>query len=152
MKLNILIRELNQDEIMKALLLAWDVFKEYEAPDYTEEGVQEFYKSIHDNEYITRLHVYGAFDKGRLVGVIATRNGGTHIALFFVDGQYQGQGIGKKLFQTVLKEYQTDKITDKMTVNSSPYAVPIYHKLGFRDVDTEQVVNGLRFTPMELFF
>ena len=37
-----------------------------------------------------------------------------------------------------------------MTVNSSPYAVPIYHKLGFKDTGSEQVVNGLRFTPMEL--
>ena len=36
-----------------------------------------------------------------------------------------------------------------MTVNSSPYAVPIYHKLGFYDVDSEQVVKGVRFTPME---
>jgi len=36
-----------------------------------------------------------------------------------------------------------------MTVNSSPYAVPIYHKLGFKDTGSEQVVNGLRFTPME---
>ena len=37
-----------------------------------------------------------------------------------------------------------------MTVNSSPYAVPVYHKLGFKDTGSEQMVNGLRFTPMEL--
>ncbi|MEI3367845.1 GNAT family N-acetyltransferase [Clostridium sp. CAG:265] len=33
---------------------------------------------------------------------MATRNHGTHIALFFVDGKYHRQGIGKKLFKTVL--------------------------------------------------
>ena len=37
-----------------------------------------------------------------------------------------------------------------MTVNSSPYAVGIYRKLGFKAVDDEQSVNGLRFTPMTL--
>ena len=56
-----------------------------------------------------------------------------------------GNGIGKALFNAVKNECPSDKIT----VNSSPYAVPIYHKLGFTDTDTEQVVNGLRFTPME---
>ncbi|WP_460645598.1 GNAT family N-acetyltransferase [Lacrimispora brassicae] len=39
-----------------------------------------------------------------------------------------------------------------MTVNSSPYAVEIYHKLGFVDTDTEQLVNGIRFIPMEYTF
>lgn len=39
---------------------------------------------------------------------------------------------------------------DKMTVNSSSYAISIYHKLGFYDSDKEQVVNGLRFTPMTI--
>lgn len=42
-------------------------------------------------------------------------HGGKHIALFFVEGKYHCQGIGKQLFQTVK--------ADNMTVNSSPYAV-----------------------------
>ncbi len=122
--------------------MVWKVFLEYEAPDYTQEGIDEFYKSIHDENYLSMLSVYGAFSNGELVGVIATRNNGKHIALFFVEGRYHCQGIGKQLFQTVR--------TDKMTVNSSPYAVPVYRKLGFESVDTEQSVNGLRFIPMEL--
>lgn len=39
--------------------------------------------------------------------------------------------------------------TEIMTVNSSPYAVPVYEKLGFHATGSEQTVNGLRFTPME---
>ena len=118
------------------------MFLEYEAPDYTQEGIDEFYKSIHDENYLAMLSLYGAFSSEGLVGVIATRNSGKHIALFFVDGKYHRQGIGKQLFQAVQ--------TDKMTVNSSPYAVPVYSKFGFKSVNTEQVVNGIRFTPMEL--
>jgi len=45
------------------------------------------------------LRTYGAFQNERLVGVIATRSSGGHIALFFVDGTYQRQGIGKALFE-----------------------------------------------------
>lgn len=143
---NIHIRKINQEEIPQTLLLVESVFQEYEVPDYTKEGAEEFYKTIHDESYLSKLCIYGAFEKDRLAGVIATRSEGTHIALFFVDGKHLRQGIGKQLFQAVQKECHADK----MTVNSSPYAVPIYHKLGFHDTDTEQMVNGLRFTPMEL--
>lgn len=146
MALDISIRTLEKKEITEALSLVWSVFKEYEAPDYSDEGIEEFYKSIHDESYLAQLCMYGAFYNHKLVGVIATRSQGTHIALFFVEGKYHRQGIGKKLFQRMLKECHPDK----MTVNSSPYAVPVYHKLGFCDVDKEQVVSGLRFTPMEL--
>lgn len=146
MALNISIRKLGQEEIAKALCLVWRVFQEYEAPDYTKEGVEEFYKSIHDENYLSKLCLYGAFAQEEIVGVIATRSGGIHIALFFVDGKYHRQGIGKQLFQTVWAKCSFGK----MTVNSSPYAVLIYHKLGFHETDIEQVVNGLRFTPMEL--
>lgn len=146
MELKYFIREIRQEEVEKVLSLVWKVFQEYEAPDYTKEGVEEFYKSIHDENYLSKLCWYGAFVQEELVGIIATRNEGTHIALFFVEGKYHRQGIGKRLCQTV----QSVNNSNKMTVNSSPYAVPIYHKLGFKDTDTEQVVNGLRFTPMGL--
>ena len=115
-----MIRVLQKTEQLDALTLVWNVFQEYEAP--------------------------GAFIKERLVGVLATRSGGAHIALFFVDGAYQGQGIGRQLFEAVRIECPAPN----MTVNSSPYAVPIYHHLGFADTDVEQSVHGLRFTPMEV--
>lgn len=139
------VREIRQEEIEKALCLVWQVSQEYEAPDYTKEGIEEFYKSIHDEQYLSRLCWYGAFVQERLVGVIATRNEGTHIALLFVDGKYHRQGIGKRLYQAA----RSMNDSGRMTVNSSPYAVPVYHRLGFRDTGAEQVVNGLRFTPME---
>lgn len=142
MMLNLSIKRLDKEETENALNLVWEVFLEYEAPDYTQEGIDAFYKSIHNENYLSMLSVYGAFSNEKLVGVIATRNNGKHIALFFVDGKYHRQGIGKQLFQMVR--------TDKMTVNSSPYAVAVYRKLGFEAVNTEQVITGLRFTPMEL--
>ena len=146
MKENICIRKLNANEIENALDLTWRVFVEYEAPDYTREGVDEFYKSIHDESFVSKLDFYGAFHISCMIGVIAARNEGSHIALFFVDGKYHRQGIGKSLFEYL----RANCNCNKMTVNSSPYAIEIYRRLGFKETDTEQVVNGLRFTPMEL--
>ena len=142
MDIKIKVLELYQRD--EALELIWKVFLEYEAPDYTQQGVDEFFRSIHDEEWLNQILMYGAYYKDRLVGVIATRNEGTHIALFFVDGEFHRKGIGRQLFQRILEDNKVNSIT----VNSSPYAVPVYTKLGFETIDSEQEKNGLRFTPM----
>lgn len=146
MKDDIYIRELDKGEYGSALDLVWKVFLEYEAPDYSEQGTEEFRKSINDAGYLAILRCYGAFIGGELIGVIATRNNGDHVALFFVDGKYHRRGIGRKLFEAAVN----DNISGEMTVNSSPYAVPVYHRLGFRDTEKEQITNGIRYTPMKV--
>lgn len=138
------IRRVKQEEMKEALELVWEVFLEYEAPDYSEEGINEFKRTIENNSWIQAREFYGAYDKdNKIIGLIATRNT-THIALFFVNGKYQRQGIGKELFNKV-------KLLNKknmFTVNSSPYAHEIYKHLGFIDTDKEQCINGLKFYPM----
>jgi len=138
-------RTLKNNEIESALNLAWSVFKKYEAPDYSEEGIKNFHRCLNDNEYIKMLKCYGAFNGEDIVGMLATRNNGTHIALFFVHGKYHRQGIGKKLFYMAC----FDNKSDSFTVNSSPYALDVYHHLGFTDTNTETIQDGLKFTPME---
>ncbi|MBN2852466.1 MAG: GNAT family N-acetyltransferase [Clostridia bacterium] len=138
------IKKLEKSDMDEALKLVMNVFMMFEAPDYIDEGIVSFRKCINSREYIDNLAIYGAFDDDNVIGVIATRNEGNHIALFFVHGKYHRQGIGKRLFETVI-----DNSTENMiTVNSSPYAAEVYHHLGFIDTDTEQLVDGMRFIPM----
>lgn len=68
------IRELIKDEIQSAVELAWVVFNEFEAPDYSEDGVKEFYRSIHDHQFLNSLRVYGAFQKSDIIGMIKIRD------------------------------------------------------------------------------
>ena len=139
------IRKILKEEMKKALELVWKVFLEYEAPNYTEEGIKEFKKTIDDVSWIETRDFYGAYDENnKILGVIATKDV-THIALFFVDGKHHKQGIWKKLY------YKVESLNNKefFTVNSSPYAHEIYKHLGFVDTDNEQCVNGLRFYPMK---
>ena len=90
-----------------AIDLVWKVFLEYEAPDYTEEGIQEFKKAIDDTTWIEARDFYGAYDENnKILGVIATKDI-THIALFFVDGKYHKQGIGRSLFNKICELNET---------------------------------------------
>jgi GNAT superfamily N-acetyltransferase len=90
------------------------------------------------------IEMYGAFENGELLGVIATRNAGSHIALFFVREEYHGRRIGRRLFAQIVPLCDGRFIT----VNSSPYAAKIYRKLGFTDTAVEQTTNGIRYVPM----
>lgn len=138
------IQELAKEEYGAALDLAWEVFQKFEAPDYAPQGVKAFYASIHDPDYLAQLRIYGAFDGDALIGILATRSGGAHIALFFVRGAYHRQGVGRQLFFRACQENSAGQ----MTVNSSPYAVEVYRRLGFCETDAEQTTDGIRYTPM----
>ena len=119
---------------------------EYEAPDYCEDGVAEFFRSIGDPEYIGMHAFYGAFERGRLIGVVAARNKHSHIALLFVERDSQRQGIGRALINHVKGLNETGYIT----VNSSPFGHGFYQKVGFADTDVMQVTNGIAYYPMRM--
>ena len=147
------IRRLNEDDVISAAELAWRVFSEFEAPEYSEEGIAEFQAYIEPSFIVHRMTsgrfwLWGAFERGKLVGVIAIKPP-LHISLLFVDKQYHRRGIARSLLGAVLNSQTLIAGHDRITVNSSPYAVKIYQCLGFAPTDTEQTVNGLRFTPME---
>ena len=140
-----LVRPLKSAENGKALQLAWRVFCEFESPDYAPEGTEEFKKCLNDDAYLAGIRYYGAFDEEKLVGMLGIREDKCHVCFFFVDGEYQRLGIGRKLF----KRKREDFLGRAITLNSSPYGLLFYKALGFTATDSEQTVNGIRFTPME---
>lgn len=138
------IETIPHEYLAQALTMVERVFMQFEAPDYSPEGIATFHDFLHDPDAISTLTFYGAYVEDMLVGVLATR-GISHIALFFVEPCYQRQGIGRALFSAAKEACQCDT----MTVNSSPYAVEIYRHLGFHALSEEQVTDGIRFTPMK---
>lgn len=139
------IKKIDQAQMDNAIDLIWTTFLQFEASDYSDEGIQSFKDFIENKEIINTLEFWGAYDNQKLKGVIATNENRKHICCFFVEAQYQRQGIGRKLWEYLLENSQKEVIT----VNSSPYAVPVYHKLGFVDTNTEQLSDGMRYTPMK---
>lgn len=140
-----IIKKTSKEELPIILDLIWKTFLKYEAPDYTESGIEEFKNFIDNKDIMESLNFYAAYENNILLGIIATRSENTHISLFFIDEKYQGKGIGRKLYETIKEINQSGQIT----VNSSPYAVNIYKKLGFIPTMEEQNENGMRYTPMK---
>ena len=140
-----LIRTISAKEMDRALQIIWETFLQFEAPDFSQQGIDSFHDYISNKEIVESLEFFGAFYHNELRGVIATNDNGKHICCFFISADYQKRGIGRQLWE-YLKENSGHA---EFTVNSSPFAVPVYHRLGFADTDTEQIANGIRYTPMK---
>lgn len=148
-------RAAHADEWQDAMGLAWRVFLKFVAPGYGERGVNSFRDFVTDNElyhmFLTgSYHLFGAFDAGRLIGMITLRSG-HHISLLFVDEKYQQRGVGAALVDIVGQFAGRKPGEGRLTVNAAPDAVGFYHRVGFLDTDTEQLADGIRYVPMQFF-
>lgn len=128
-------------------------FDRYIGPAYSEEGRRTFYDFIDPEAICGRsaegntLLIYREGDA--LLGMIEVRDD-HHICLFFVDADALARGIGRKLFDAMLE--RVSGRTTRLEVNSSPFAVDIYKRLGFHLTGDEMVKDGIRFVPMEMWF
>lgn len=149
-------RAVHSDEWQDAMGLAWRVFLKFVAPGYCQQGINSFRDFVTDNGLYRRFmkgtyRLFGAFDAGKMVGMITLREG-QHISLLFVDGKYQRQGIGEALVDIVVQFVYGEPGERWLTVNAAPNAVGFYHRIGFLDLQTEQLADGIRYVPMHCFF
>jgi len=148
------IRRLTADELPMALELAWDTFLRFEAPDYGPEGVETFRRTVIENEEFLEKckrgenRMWGAFDGDKLIGLYGMR-GQSHICLVFTHHAYHRKGIATALFHRVIGDIQKENPgLKRITLNSSPYGLPFYLRMGLYPRDTEKTIDGIRFTAM----
>ncbi len=81
------------------------------------------------------LLILGAYEKGKLLGLIRVVGDGHTIVLIqdiLVFPEYQRQGIGSKLLQAVLEEYAHVRQVQLATDNT-PKTVAFYRSMGLRE-------------------
>ncbi len=145
------------DKLRDALELVWEVFEQFEVPDYEEMGIQTFRYFIDYSHMVEKVRqgemtFWGCYLHNYLVGVIALRTG-QHISLLFVRGQFHHLGIATSLVDMVIDQVAASEPEIRaVTVNASPYAVGFYKKIGFLPLKEEQKADGIRFTPMRRTF
>lgn len=148
----ILVGKAGEDEWEEAMALAYRTFRKYVADDYTKEGVENFIDFISDQNlyrmFVAReYHLWVAKDKeGKTIGM-GTLRSGNHISLLFVDEKWLRKGVGTSLIRE-LGEYAKQSGFSSLTVNASPYGIPFYHSVGFKDIGEEMISGGMYITPM----
>ena len=133
--------------------LAWETFLIFEAQEYGEEGIESFRDFISDQR-LKNMFLKGeyqmmvALHEEKVIGFITVRNR-SHISLLFVNKKYHRQGIGSILIEKMGEYLITEVGVDYMTVDSAPYALEFYHKLGFWDLAPRQQKQGIIYTSMK---
>lgn len=146
-------RRVKPEEVKSALNLARKVFTKFVAPIYTDEAINKFIKDCIDNEeyinnYISGNHIMLiALDKECIIGLISER-GNANISMLFIDENYHRQGVATAIMEKMVVELRMNGF-NKITLDSSPYALPFYHSFGFTEITPQQNINGFIFTPMQ---
>lgn len=150
--MDVTIRKAALEEANAIYCLVRGVFNEFVAPGYSQKGVDTFLDYIkpenivesYKNNHFTLV----AVRLDEIIGALHIRDC-EHISLMFVDKEYQRKGIARRLFNSALEICKKERSGIKgITVNSSPYAVPVYEKLGFCMYGDEENKDGIRYVPM----
>jgi GNAT superfamily N-acetyltransferase len=130
-------------------------FNTFIAPGFSQLGVDEFLAYASAAALEERLESGVSFvllarlDK-KIAGMIEMR-GFSHVAMLFTDNAFHRRGIARALFNQALERSRLIlPAVSGVSVNSSPYAVGFYERLGFTICGPEQEKNGVIFTPMVL--
>jgi GNAT superfamily N-acetyltransferase len=127
---SIVIRSLNSDDLKSV----GEVVNRSMRPSLNglpEETIQKLLARNDPDQFLKgreSVEYYVAEIEESIVGVIGLDK--DEIRTFYVDPKFQGQGIGKQLFEKV-KELAINRGFKTLTTKSSPVAEDIYKRLGF---------------------
>lgn len=156
---NVSIRAMSDSDSHRVSHLILTLFDEFVAPGYSKKASKTFRRQTRRQSHIAelregelRLVAETLVDeaRGELVGVIGVRDV-SHIHWLWVRKDWHRRGVASILMANVIAEVRRKKPDAvSITLNSSPFAIPVYRRLGFRITGEEFDQEGLICTPMEL--
>lgn len=130
------------------------VFHKHVASVYSKSGVEKFLGML-STKWLCEIgkginsFVIIAKHQNKPIGMLAVINK-NHIALIFVDSNYQNEGIGKHLINNATRLcIEKSPAIKAITVSSSPNSISFYRAVGFEAQGEEVDEDGMRFVPMQ---
>lgn len=151
------IRLMESGEEAPVCKLVERVFITNEASEISQQSISLFLSYANPVRMAERVaqdfcFVLVAVQADQLIGMIEVRNY-NHIALLFVDDEHQRQGIASSLLEVAIEKCrEKNAALRRITVNASPYGLPVYAHWGFHPIGEEIEVDGMLFTQMALDF
>ncbi|MBL3581341.1 GNAT family N-acetyltransferase [Oleidesulfovibrio alaskensis] len=146
------VRMMRPHEAGAVCALIAEVFDEFVAPEYCAAGAAHFHTFVQPDVLHGRIAdggmVFVAYMGDELAGIIEMR-ACEHVVMLFTAARWQRRGIARRLLDAAVEECRAlNGTVRRLTVNSSPNAVPVYARLGFIADGPEQERDGIRHTPM----
>lgn len=150
------VRWAKETEWAPAMQMIWRTFLRFDAKDYKEEGIRNFFNLItDDNLYAAFLRgdyrMMVAVEENQVIGAGTLRNR-NHLSLLFVEESHHRTGVGRAIMEALDTYLREEADEYYMSLLAAPYAVGFYKKLGFCEVKPEEEISGIRVTAMEKVF
>jgi predicted GNAT family N-acyltransferase len=99
----------------------------------------------------SRFSYWVSCEGNHINGVIGLRDG-AHLYHMFVPTRLHRNGIASRLWRQLLVAQAAKSDSTPITVNASPFAIPVYKSLGFEPTGERVETNGVAFIPMQFTF
>lgn len=143
------VRKVQEHDLERVRAICIRAFKKSIASSLHDEGIHTFKSIVAHSAFLQRMqqdNVLLAVEcNGTLVGMIELKTG-CHVAMLFVDPEFQNNGVGRTLLHAILNHVRADILT----VSASLTSVGAYKKYGFNCIGEIQESSGLVYQPMEL--
>jgi GNAT superfamily N-acetyltransferase len=156
---NVNVRAMSADDSKAVSRLILTLFDEFVAPGYSKKASKTFRRQTRrqsrcaelgegESRLVAETLVDGVRDE--LIGVIGVRDV-SHVHWLWVRKDWHRNGVASILMANVIAEIREQRAdVMKITLNSSPYAIPFYLRLGFQICGDEVDKKGIICTPMKL--
>ena len=134
----LIVRRFNQEDADELAFMIADTLRLINGKDYSEEFIEKTIEELTPNELIARsewMHLYVVLLDEKIVGcggIGAYWGSETESSLFniFVSACHQGQGIGRKIIETLEKDEYFLR-AKRIEIPASITALKFYQKMGY---------------------
>ena len=120
-------RLIKENEIEAVIKLVWQAAQEFIFTNLESNGSKEFDQLNTKEFYLDKSNLtYICLNDNKIIGMVSLSNG-NYLSLLFVDKQYQGNGIGKRLVEII-----DNLVLGDLEVSALISTRSFYEHLGFK--------------------
>lgn len=134
--MEIIIRDISPKDYLTTIDVINKSIRESLGKIYPQKLIDEFCKKYDLDkltERVSEIKYFVAEIEDKIVGIIGLKD--NELRTFFVDPSYQGQGIGRKLYDK-LESFARESGIKYLMLEGSPLGEPVYEKFGFKKIKT----------------
>lgn len=136
-------RLIKENEIEAVIKLVWQAAQEFIFTNLESNGSKEFDQLNTKEFYLDKSNLtYICLNDNKIIGMVSLSNG-NYLSLLFVDKQYQGNGIGKRLVEII-----DNLVLGDLEVSALISTRSFYEHLGFKINGNLEKKEGISYYPM----
>ena len=136
-------RLIKENEIEAVIKLVWQAAQEFIFTNLESNGSKEFDQLNTKEFYLDKSNLtYICLNDNKIIGMVSLSNG-NYLSLLFVDKQYQGNGIGKRLVEII-----DNLVLGDLEVSALISTRSFYEHIGFKINGNLEKKEGISYYPM----